>query len=497
MTRLNDSTINRLQGLLDLPSPIKGTGKNHIVHFGVGGFHRSHQAYAWHRLRQEHPAQYADWSILGVSLMPTDGTLVKHLREQDYLYALRMRSAAGTDEIQVINSIRTVLYGPEDTTAIVEAIANGDTKLISFTITEGGYNVDDEARRFIWENEAVRDDLAPSSAPKTIFGFLARGLQKRRLSNQGVVLLSCDNIQHNGDILRFALLSFLEKYDQELREWVAAHVRFPNSMVDRITPVTTEDDKRDFEARFGLRDEALVVSEAYFQWVLENSGLDGIPPLSDVGVQLVSDVRPYEAMKLGLLNAGHSLVGLLGDALGYTKIHDAIGDRQISPLFDRYALCEAIPVLTPIEGVDFHRYVETVKSRFSNAMINDSTARIISGSSDKIPKFILPTIEKQRSRDKPQMDVAALIIAAWWYYLYRAYNQDGMAQLADSKRDEFRLIFQDSHGSADRFLAYRPVFADLGKVTRFREKYMECVAGFREGRIRKTIKQVITGGIDE
>ncbi|MGV3764089.1 mannitol dehydrogenase family protein [Parapedobacter sp.] len=494
MARLNKKTLGQLPVAVQKPSPTSGRSKNHILHIGVGGFHRSHQAYTWHKLRQRYPQQYADWTILGVCLMPADRAFVQQFAEQDYLYTLRMRAADGNDDVVVIDSITEVLYGPDDTAAVVHAIAHVDTRIISFTITEGGYNTDFDNHQFIWSNAHIQHDLEPGNPPKTVFGYLARGLAERKEKGVGgLVLMSCDNIQENGHVLRHALLAFLERYDPVLKKWVADHVSFPNSMVDRITPVSTPDDKADFEARFGLHDDMLVVSEDFFQWVLEDTGLTDIPPIDEVGVQLVGDVRPYEAMKLSILNAGHSLVGLLGDALGYTKIHEAVKNPVIAAIFERYALREAIPVLPAVAGVDLRVYFRTVRSRFSNAMINDATARIISGSSDKIPKFLLPVVDKNLQRGDPQVTVAVLVVAAWWYYLHRANKQDGMAAVVDNKREEIKVLFADESTSADQFLQYRPVFGDLSANPVFVTNYTKCVSMFRKEQVTELLNHVLEG----
>ncbi|MEC3878122.1 mannitol dehydrogenase family protein [Parapedobacter sp. 10938] len=492
MTTLKNETLSQLPAAVQTPLPVSKGNKNHILHIGVGAFHRAHQAYTWHQLRQRYPQQYADWTILGVCLMPADRAFVQQFEEQDYLYTLRMRAADGNDDVVVIDSITEVLYGPDDTAAVIHAIAHVDTRIISFTITEGGYNTDFDNHQFIWSNAHIQHDLEPGNPPKTVFGYLARGLAERKEKGVGgLVLMSCDNIQENGHVLKHALLAFLERYDPTLRNWAADHVSFPNSMVDRITPASTSHDKDDFESCFGLRDNLLVVSEDFFQWVLEDTGLIGIPPLDEVGVQLVDDVRPYEAMKLSILNAGHSLVGLLGDALGYTKIHDAIRHPQIAAVFERYAIYEAIPVLPAVAGVDLQVYFRTVRSRFSNAMINDATARIISGSSDKIPKFLLPVVHRNLQTKNSNIDIAALVVAAWWYYLYRANRLDDMRTVIDNKRDELKALFDDESVSFIRFLQYRPVFGNLSANPLFVDSCKHYAASFLNGKMEDLLRDIL------
>ena len=498
MAKLSKKTLDRLPATVQAPLLANKRSKSRILHIGVGGFHRSHQAYTWHRLRQRYPGQYADWTLVGVCLMPADREFVQQFSAQDCLYALRMRAADGKDDIMVIDSIADVIYGPENRDAVNSAMASAETRIISFTITEGGYNTDFDNHQFIWSNPDIQHDLDPANAPKTVFGYLARGLAERKQRGAGgLVLMSCDNIQENGRVLRNALLAFLEVYNPALKGWVAEQVSFPNSMVDRITPVSTPADKDDFEHRFHLRDDVLVVSEDYFQWVLEDTGLTGIPPLAEVGVQLVDDVRPYEAMKLGILNAGHSLVGLLGDALGYTRIHNAIQHPRIAAMFERYVMEEAIPVLPTIGGIDLPAYFQAVRSRFSNAMINDSTVRIISGSSDKIPKFLLPVVDKNLQRKDPNVQVSALVVAAWWFYLYRANERNGMQDVADHKKEELRGLFTDEPTSALRFLQYRTVFGDLAANSLFMSHYQAAVSMLKSGKINELLMNNIIYKADD
>lgn len=452
---------------------------NTILHFGVGAFHRSHQAYAWHKLRELDPEQYGNWSITGVCLMPGDRALVDTLRTQQNQYSLRMRSPAGIESFEKISSISQILYGPDNPGAVIDAIARPDTRLLSFTITEGGYQVD-------------FSDLSADDQPRTVFGYLAKGLELRKSAGSGgLVMMSCDNIQENGRVLKDSLLGFLEQYDENLKNWAEQHLIFPSSMVDRITPVTSEADKDDFEKHYGFRDEALVVSENYFQWVLEDSATGLLPPLERVGVEVVSDVRPYESMKLGILNAGHSLVGFLGDALGYHSIHESVVDQRISRLFDHYATEEAIPVLEPIEGLNLTDYFQQVKARFSNAMINDSNRRIISGSSDKIPKFIVPIIHAQLRSEKPGIAVCALVIASWWYYLERSKAAGQMDQIQDNVRKPLMELFSESHDSARAFIAYQPIFGDLASERNFMEPYLRAVDLLRNHPVEKVLDEIL------
>lgn len=440
--------------------------QNGIVHFGVGGFHRSHQAYTFQLLIEKYPALANDWSICGVGIMPNDIHLINAIKKQDYLYSLKMSDHLGNAEIKIISVINELLFGPENPTAVIEKIAAPTTKIVSFTITEGGYNINEKTGVFNLDNPAIKSDLNPKNQPTTVFGYIARGIALRKEKNlPAFTLLSCDNVQENGEVLEKAVVSFLQAYDDSLVEYVKSHVSFPNSMVDRITPFTTTADKDLFEQQEGYRDEALVVSEKFFQWVIEKKALKDFPAIENVGVEIVDEVRPYEKMKLRILNGGHSLVGLIGKALGYDYIHDAVVDKDIDQLFFQYDIHEVIPSLDPIPGVDFVNYYQLIKERFSNKMINDSTNRIISQSTAKIPKFILPVLEDQLNKGSiPQYGI--LVLAAWWWYLDQHYKNGSLDSIEDDAKAQWKSLFDESNGDTfSAFIQNHSVMQELSNST--------------------------------
>lgn len=453
-----------------------------ILHFGVGNFHRSHQAYALQKLRELDPETYAHWRILGVCFMPSDLPLVERLAQQDSAYHLLMGSPQGSEELCRIDSLAAVLHTSraDDVVEVIQRIADPDTRVISLTITEGGYNIDFDQMTFDFNNPAVLRDLSKQTAPETVFGFLAKGLSMRMQDNSGgITLLSCDNILKNGQVLKLALESFLERYDADLLHWVQANVTYPNSMVDRITPAATAADIQGVKERFAVDDPCLVVAESFFQWVVEADSNSFLYPLSQVGVQFVDDVDPFEEMKLFILNGGHTMTGLLGDAWGHELISAAVVDPRIVALYDRYVEQEIIPVLHPIAGVNFTDYYEIIKARFGNTLIKDTTARIISGSSDKVPKFILPVVERQLARSEAKVAMGALIVAAWWYYLDRAFQRNAMAEVQDRLRDVWTDIFREEETSVSSFIAYTPVFGEVAQNQLFVEHYQYYISEFR------------------
>lgn len=455
---LNKETVTKLPAAV-IRANNRNYGAGSIVHFGVGGFHRSHQAYAMQQLIQKDPASAA-WNICGVCIMPQDKAFVESMRKQGLLYTLRIAATGEAEKVMVMDVITELLFGPEEAEKVIGKIAADTTTLISFTITEGGYNIDEATGAFNTAHPAIQHDLQENNRPVTVFGYLARGLKKRsQLHGQPLTLLSCDNIQGNGDILKSSLYSFIKLYDPALISYLDENILFPNSMVDRITPVTQPADRAGLLSQYGYQDDCLVVCEPFFQWVIEDHTASGFPPLGEAGADLVQDVAAYERMKLRFLNGGHSLTGLIGKAMSHNYIHDAIADKEISALFDQYHVKEVQPGLEPLKGVDYSRYSSQVKHRFGNAMINDSTDRIISGSTAKIPKFVLPVISAQLANGATPV-AGALIIAAWWHYLDMQVQQD--APIDDAAAQSWKELFTlQASDTLQAFLQRTDVFGEL------------------------------------
>src|SRR3954469_21719263 len=339
-----------------------------IVHVGVGGFHRAHQAMYVDRLLNDGKA--LEWGICGVGVLPSDRRMADAMTAQDGLYTLVVKHPDGTLEPRVIGSIVDYLFAPDDPETVIERMADPDTRIISLTVTEGGYNIHAVTGRFAEDDPDVRRDLQAGAVPRTSFGLITEALVRRRQRDvPPFAVVSCDNIQGNGTIARNSFAAFARLRDPELGEWVGKEVRFPNSMVDRITPATTDEDRAELARRYGIDDRWPVVCEPFTQWVLEDSFGAGRPPLEDAGVQLVDDVGPYELMKLRLLNAGHQVLGHLGRLAGHTYVHEACQDPLFRRLLRGYLQDEGTPTLQPVPGINLHRYRSDVIDRFASPAV--------------------------------------------------------------------------------------------------------------------------------
>jgi mannitol 2-dehydrogenase len=402
-----------------------------------------------------------------------------------------VKAADGTLEPRVIGSIREYLYAPDDPEAVIEKMADPQTRIVSLTVTEGGYNFNAVTGRFDETNADVVHDLQPGAAPRTMFGLITEALARRR--ERGVTpftVMSCDNIQSNGAAARRSFVAFATLRDAELGAWVQQAVRFPDSMVDRITPVTTDDDRAEVRNRFGVEDGWPVMCEPFTQWALEDSFGDGRPPWEDAEVQVVADVEPYELMKLRLLNASHQALCYFGYLSGYRLVHDVAQD----PLFARFLLSymdsEATPTLEPVPGIDLDDYKRTLIERFSNAHVRDTVARLCAESSDRIPKWLLPVIRHNLTTGGP-IERSTAVVASWARYAEGVDEQGRPIEVVDRLAGRLTAAAQRQHTDPLAFIADREVFGDLVDNERFVSTYRSLLASLHAKGARATLETLV------
>ncbi|SOD98444.1 mannitol dehydrogenase family protein [Blastococcus haudaquaticus] len=484
MTPLSERSLRSLNEQVRTPSYDRGQVRAGIVHLGVGGFHRSHQAMYLDRLMEQ--GQALDWGICGVGVLPADRRMAEVMAAQDCLYTLLVRQADGSVDARVIGSMVEYLFAPDDPEAVVAKMADPSTRIVSLTVTEGGYNTSAVTGRFDDENPAVVSDLRSPTALRTSFGLVTEALARRR--ERGIVpftVLSCDNMPGNGEVARLSFGSFAGLRDPRLGDWVERQVPFPNSMVDRITPATTDADRAEVAERFGVEDRWPVVCEPWTQWVLEDSFADGRPPLEEAGVQLVEDVGPYELMKLRLLNAGHQVLAQPGRLAGLAYVHEACGDPLLRRLLQGYLEQEAAPTLAPVPGIDLGDYRAELVGRFSSPVIADTLDRICAEASDRIPQFLLPVLRANlASGGEIRRSVA--ILAAWARSAEGADDDGRPIALTDSRAEALRTRARSEDPLA--FVADRGLFGDLVDDDRFTTAYRETLHSLRTRGVRPTLE---------
>jgi mannitol 2-dehydrogenase len=441
-----------------------------IVHFGVGGFHRAHQAMYVDRLLDTGTAN--EWGICGVGVLPGDRRMADVLAAQDGLYTLMSEHPDGHRDARVIGSIVDYRYAPDDREAVVELIAAPTTRIVSLTITEGGYQVDD-------------------AGPDSVFGLVADALSRRR--DRGApspAIVSCDNIEGNGDVARDAFTSYAKRTHPGLAEWMSEHTHFPNSMVDRITPVTTPDVIEALAREFDVEDQWPVAAEPFTSWVLEDSFSDGRPALEEVDVLLVDDVTPYELMKLRLLNASHQSLCYFAYLAGYRFVHDAASDPLFARFLGAYMDSEATPTLLPVPGIDLPDYKRTLIERFANPGVRDTVARLCYGSSDRIPKWLLPVIRANLASGAP-VRLSAATVASWARYAEGVDEQGAPIDVQDQLAATLVPLAKSQHEHPLAFIENTAVFGDLAQHERFVEAYLGALDSLHRDGARATVEQLV------
>ena len=483
---LSDAALPGLREQVARPGYDRTKVTASIVHFGVGGFHRAHQAMYVDQLMNEGKA--LDWGICGVGALPHDQRIVDTLTAQDGLYTLVVKHPDGHREARVIGSITELLFAPDHPQAVVDRLADRQTRIVSLTITEGGYLVNQVTGEFDPSDPNIQHDLEADAVPRTVFGFIVAGLAARRAAGATpFTVMSCDNLPGNGDVARKMITAFARLRDPELADWMDEHVAFPNAMVDRITPVTVQDDIDRLADEFGVVDGWPVVCEPFTQWVLEDRFTDGRPPFEDAGVQVVDDVVPYELMKLRLLNASHQALCYLGYLSGYRYAHEVCQDPLFVDFLLGYMEHEGSPTLPEVPGVDLDEYRHQLVERFANPEVRDTLARLCAESSDRIPKWLVPVITANL-RSGGEIDRSALVVASWARYAEGTDESGEPIEIVDRLKSRVMGAAAQQGDDPLAFLRDRDLFGDLVDDERFTTAYTAALLSLHEHGARATLE---------
>lgn len=430
-----------------------------IVHLGLGGFHRAHMARYIDELIGKRPDQ-SEWGIAGAILMPGDRRMADSLIPQDGLYTLVERTAE-TETVRVIGSIVRVLFTAEDSDALLAQIDQPGVRIVSLTVTEHGYCLNRSTKVLDPEHPQIVRDLTDPTHPHSAPAIIVEAYRRRRDSGApAFTALSCDNIQHNGNVLREAVLSFARLREPALADWINANASFPNTMVDRITPVTKQADIDDLRERYGIADRWPVFCEGFTQWVVEDRFVQGRPALEDVGAQFVEDVTPYEFMKLRLLNGSHLAVAGLGRLIGTADT--TIDEALASPIMQHYMAAlmdrETGPTLRPVPGIELDDYKQELVERFANPGIRDTVERV----NTDAPLNVLVDPIRDRLASGESIDLLALALAAW---IRRIRGEDEQGQPIEIKHPLAEVLkAKAAEGGADPrpVLGIGQLFGELG-----------------------------------
>ncbi|QDZ01441.1 mannitol dehydrogenase family protein [Nitratireductor mangrovi] len=408
-----------------------------IVHLGLGAFHKAHQAVYTDDAIAE---AGGDWMTVGVSLRSPD--VADALNPQDGLYTLLVRGAGGTSA-RVIGSVRRVLVAPREPEAVLGAIAAPEARIVSLTITEKGYGLDPATGGLDRGNPAIAADLEGSAPPRSAVGLLVEAMRRRMTAGlAGVTVLCCDNLPGNGRIVRRLVGEFAAAKDQRLADWIAEKVRFPATMVDRITPASTAETLDEVRRLTGHADEAAVETESFSQWIIEDDFVAGRPAWEAGGALFVRDVAAYEKMKLRMLNGAHSMLAYAGHLAGHAFVRDVMGDTDLALLVERH-MQDAARTLDPVPGIDLARYASELRDRFTNPAIAHRTYQIAMDGTQKLPQRLLEPAASALERGWP-LDAYAFAVAAWMRYATGRDERGKSYALRDPREAEIAAVVERS-----------------------------------------------------
>jgi mannitol 2-dehydrogenase len=442
-----------------------------IVHFGIGNFHRAHQAVyldALFSLGEGH-----DWAIIGAGTRASDAAMRDALSQQDWLTSVVEQEADSS--AAHITGVMLDYLEPGDSQAVIAALTDPNIRIVSLTITEGGYYIDPASQSFDPAHPDIAYDAAHFDTPKTAFGLILAGLVKRREAGIApFTVMSCDNIPGNGHVTENAVAGLAALIDPALAQWVKSSVAFPNGMVDRITPATSPREKQLLADNFGIDDAWPVFCESFTQWVLEDNFPAGRPALEKVGVQFVPDVAPYEHMKIRILNGGHATIAYPAGLLDIHFVHEAMEHPLVSAFLRKVETDEIIPIVPPVPDTDLGAYFALCEKRFANPKIGDTIRRLALDGSNRQPKFIIPSA-MDRVNANSLLTGLALVSAFWCRYCYGTTESGTIIEANDPSWDRLTAQANKARSNPAVWLEMTDIYGDLAKAPAFIEAFTKCL----------------------
>jgi mannitol 2-dehydrogenase len=488
-TRLSLAALGSLRNDIGRPNYRRADLTGGILHFGVGNFHRAHQAAYLDALFNT--GRDLDWALVGAGVVPTDTRMRELLAAQDFLTTVVEQSAHESTARVTAPMIDFLPIG--DGATIVTALADPAIRIVSLTITEGGYFIDPATGVFDPDQPVIAADAANPASPKSVFGMIAAGLKRRRADGVApFTVMSCDNIPHNGIVARNAVTGLVRLSDSALAHWIESEVAFPNGMVDRITPATGERERRICADEFGIEDLWPVFCEDYKQWVLEDSFPLGRPALEDVGVQFVGDVTPYELMKIRILNGGHAAIAYPAGLLDIHFVHEAMKAPLVVAFLDRLERAEIIPAVPPVPNTSLSEYYRLVAERFANPKIGDTVRRLCLDGSNRQPKFIVPTIADRLGKELPIAGLA-LVSAMWCRYCSGTTEAGTEIEPNDPNWDRLQDVARAAKDAPDRWLAMDDIYGEVGRSKAFRMEFATALNAIWADGTKKVLADYVQG----
>ena len=454
-----------------------------IIHIGVGNFHRSHQAYLLDSLFNKR--KDLNYGIIGAGLREYDTFMRNDLLKQDCLTTLVQRDE-NTTNTRVLQSM--IDFIEVDNKLLVDSLTKENIKIVSLTITEGGYYIDSYGN-FNIQNEEIQADIANPENPNTAFGILIKALKIRKEKGlKPFTLLTCDNIAHNGNVLRNVMIKLSHEIDPDLSEYIANNVACPNSMVDRITPTATKEDIEFIQDEYGYIDNRPVFSEPFIQWIIEDNFCNGRPALEEVGVMFVDDIEPYELMKIRMLNGSHAAISSVSALLNINYVHEALENQTVKTFLDSIINKEVIPVLKDIvTDINLDEYYNTVLTRFANPYIKDTITRICFDNSNKQPKFIIDSI-KDGIKNSVNVDGLILACALWCRYSIGSDENGKVLDINDGRKELLQDLALQAKENPIVFIQLEEIYGNLSQNEYFANTFSKFLNSIWENGVENTVK---------
>ncbi len=452
-----------------------------IIHIGVGNFHRSHEAYYLDALFNKR--KDLNYGIVGAGLREYDSFMRNDLLKQDCLTTVVSRDSE-TTSVRVLQSM--IDFIEVDNKLLVESLINENIKIVSLTITEGGYYIDSYGN-FNIQNEEIQADIKNPDSPNTAFGILIKALKIRKEKGLApFTLLTCDNIAHNGDVLKNVVVKLSAAIDPALSEYIEKNVAFPNSMVDRITPTATDADRAFIQSEYGYIDNRPVFCEPFIQWIIEDNFCNGRPALEEVGVMFVEDIEAYELMKIRMLNGSHAAISSVSALLNIDYVHEALEHKTVKTFLDNIMNKEVIPVLKNIIDVDLDKYYNTVLNRFANPYIKDTITRICFDNSNKQPKFIIDSI-KSGIKNNVNVDGLILTCALWCRYSIGRDENNKAIDINDGRKDKLKELALEAKSNPIVFIQMEDIYGNLSQNEYFASTFSKFLNSIWENGVENTV----------
>jgi mannitol 2-dehydrogenase len=487
--KLSLANLTKLGPSVAVPSYARSDLSPGIVHIGVGNFHRAHQALYLDRLFNR--GRNRDWAIIGAGVRSADKAMHDALSAQDLLTTVVEQEA--TLSTARVTGAMVDFVPPLDTAALVEKLVDPRIRIVSMTITEGGYFIDPATGVFNPDDPQIRSDAANPQSPATAFGIIALALGKRRAAGiKPFTVMSCDNIPHNGVVARNAVAGLARLYDQDLASWIEGEAQFPNAMVDRIVPATTDRERALLKQDFGIDDRWPVYCEEFIQWVIEDNFSNGRPAYEEVGAEFVRDVTPFEFMKIRILNGGHAAIAYPGRLLDVHYVHEAMQHPLIGGFFAKIEQEEVIPTVPPVPGVVLQEYYELIKRRFLNPKIGDTIPRLAFDGSNRQPKFIVPVIRDQLQAGRSVKGLA-LESALWCRHCAGESDSGKTIEPADPIWPRLAAEAKAARQDPARWLAMTDIYGDVGQSSVFRDAFTNALRHLWQVGTARALEDYIKG----